>query len=132
MSKITFPVIPDSINGEEGFIRDDLNGTMFIGEGSWGASPRVANDSKTWTLRAGSFNQIKWLQFFPNTESANAHIDIRTVITASRDTANLPVSHVDGVGYLTEDDVFAIPEGVDLFSTEPYGAVITYPFKEVK
>lgn len=132
MSKITFPIIPDSVNGEEGFIRDDKNGTIYIGEGSWGASPRVANDSKTWTLRTGSFNQIKWLQFFPDTEFVNAHIDIRTVITATRDTAGIPVSHVEGVGYLTEDDIFAIPEGIDLFSTEAYGAVITYPFREKK
>lgn len=132
LSKITFPLIPDSVNGEEGFIRDDLNGTMFIGEGSWGASPRVADDVKSWTLRAGTFSQIKWLQFFPDTESASAHIDIRTIITATRDTAGLPVSHIEGVGYLTEDDVFAIPEGIDLFSTEPYGAVITYPYKEEK
>lgn len=129
MSKITYPVIPDSINGVEGFIRDDLNGTMFIGEGSWGASPRVADDTKSWTLRDGSFNQIKWLQFFPDTEYVPAHIDIRTVITATRDTTNLPVSHVDGVGYLTDDDVFAVPEGINLFSTEPYGAVIRYPFR---
>lgn len=129
ISKITFPLKPDSISGVEGFIRDDQNGTMFIGEGSWGASPRAVDDTKSWTLRAGGFNQIKWLQFFPDTESANAHIDIRTVITARCDTANVPASHVDGVGYLTEDDVFAIPEGIDLFSTEPYGAVITYPFK---
>ncbi|MFC2115262.1 purple acid phosphatase family protein [Bacteroidota bacterium] len=128
MSKITYPIKPDSINGHEGFIRDDLNGTMHIGEGSWGASPRVADDNKPWTLRSGSFNQIKWLQVFPKTESDPARIDIRTVITSTRDSLDQAVSHVEGVASLSEEDVFAVPQGIDLFSTEPYGDVISYPF----
>ncbi len=130
MSKITFPVVPDSIYGIEGFVRDDLNGTMYIGEGSWGASPRTANDNKPWTLRSGSFNQMKWLQFFPDSESGEAHIEIRTIITSTRDTANQAVSHVEGVGFLTEDDVFVLPESINIFSTEPYGSVIKYPYKK--
>ncbi|HEC43908.1 MAG TPA: metallophosphoesterase family protein [Bacteroides sp.] len=128
ISKITFPVKPDSINGYEGFVRDDINGTMHLGEGSWGATPRAVDDDKPWTLRSGSFNQVKWLQVFPETETAEARIDIRTVITATRDSLDQPVSHVEGVSALSEEDVFAVPEGIDLFSTEPYGNVITYPF----
>ncbi len=132
MSKITFPLKPDSINGEEGFVRDDLNGTMYIGEGSWGASPRDANDDKSWTLRSGSFNQVKWLQVYPETDSAPAHIDIRTVITSTRDSNDKAVSHVEGVSSLSEKDVFAIPDGIDIFSTEPFGSVISYPFKDIQ
>ena len=130
MSKITFPLKPDSINGYEGFIRDDINGTMYIGEGSWGAGYRAADDSKPWTLRSGSFNQIKWLQVFPETETGQAKIDIRTVITSTRDSLNQPISHIEGVSALLEKDVFAIPDGIDLYSTEPYGDVITYPFED--
>ena len=128
MSKITFPLKPDSLTGYEGFIRDDINGTMYIGEGSWGATPRAADDNKPWTLRSGSFNQIKWLQVFPATETEQAHIDIRVVITSTRDTLGQAISHVEGVSSLSESDVFAIPDGIDLYSTEPYGDVITYPF----
>jgi hypothetical protein len=132
MSKITFPVKPDSINGEEGFIRDDMNGTMYTGEGSWGATPRAADDNKSWTLRSGSFNQVKWLQVYPETETSGARIDIRTVITSTRDSENEAVSHVEGVSSLSEKDVFAIPEGIRLFSTQPYGDVISYPFKDIR
>jgi len=128
VSKITFPVVPDSINGYEAFVRDDLNGTMYIGEGSWGAAHRENNDDKPWTLRSGSFNQLKWLHVFPGTENEDAHIDIRTVITSIRDRAKTSISHVEGVAPLSEENVFKIPEGINLYSTEPYGDVITYPF----
>lgn len=131
MSKITFPIRPDDGPGSfQEFIRDDKNGTMYIGEGSWGASPRDNNDDKPWTLRSGSFNQIKWLQVFPDSGGTPAHIDIRTVITASEDEDENLISHVEQVAALSEDNVFAVPANIDLFSTEPYGPVITYPFSE--
>ena len=132
MSKITFPLKPDSINGYEGFIRDDINGTMYIGEGSWGAGYRVADDNKPWTLRSGSFNQFKWLQVFPETDKDPAHIDIRTVITSVRNSLRNNIPYVEGVSILSEDDVFVIPQGIKLFSTEPYGDIITYPFTNRK
>jgi hypothetical protein len=130
MSKITFPVVPDPNSKDEYFVRDDENGTIFLGEGSWGAGPRDNNDDKSWTLQSGSFNQFKWLQVFPKTENREAHIDIRTVITATRDNSNKSVSHVKNVEALSEENIFDIPKGIDLFSTKPYGTVITYPFKE--
>lgn len=130
MSKITFPLRPDKgPQSHLGFVRDDEKGTMFIGEGSWGASPRPADDPKPWTIRTGSFNQIKWLQVFPQQGDQPAHVDIRTVITASFEDGKL-VDHVTKVKPLSEANIFAEPEGIDLFSTEPYGAVITYPFRE--
>lgn len=131
VSRITYPVRPDPVNGVEGFVRDDEKGTMYIGEGSWGASPRPANDDKPWTLRSGSFNQVKWLQVFPASEKGPAHIDIRTVITSTRDDANQAVSHVEGVSALSENNIFDVPAGINLYSTE-YGDVITYPFVENK
>ena len=130
MSKITFPVVPDPNSEDEYFVRDDENGTIFLGEGSWGAGPRESNDDKSWTLRSGSFNQFKWLQVFPKTENQEAHIDIRTVITATRDSSNNSISHVKNVEALSEENVFDIPIGINLFSTEPFGDLITYPFTE--
>ncbi|MBE9511471.1 MAG: metallophosphoesterase family protein [Bacteroidetes bacterium] len=132
MSKITYPLKPDSVNGFEGFVRDDISGTMYIGEGSWGAGYRVADDNKPWTLRSGSFNQLKWLQVFPGTENEDAHIDIRTVITSIRDSAKTSITHIEEISALSEDNVFTIPEGIDIYSTEPYGTVITYPFIDRK
>ena len=133
MSKITYPIRASEEEGnDEGFIRDDENGTMYIGDGAWGASPRPNNDDKSWTLRSGSFNQIKWIQVFPATDGKPAYMDIRTIITSERnpDNEDEVISHVDNVSSLSEDDVFAVPENVNLFSMEPYGPVITYPFKE--
>jgi len=132
MSKITFPVKPDSISGIDGFVREDISGTMFLGEGSWGASHRIDNGDKAWTLRSGSFQQFKWLQVFPETDSKPAHIDIRTVITSLKDSLNNRTAFVENVSALTEENVFAIPEGINLFTTEPYGDVITYPFTDIK
>jgi hypothetical protein len=59
--KTTYPVKPcsDSVNCEEGFERDDLNGIVFVGEGCWGAPIRPADDNKVWTRDSGSFNQFK-------------------------------------------------------------------------
>ena len=133
MSKITFPIrASDEEGSEEGFIRDDINGTMYIGDGAWGASPRPNNDDKNWTLRSGSFNQVKWIHVFPEKEGNPARMDIRTIITSERNPDNEDeiISHVDDVSNLSESDVFAIPENINLFSTDPYGAVITYPFQE--
>ncbi|UCE05474.1 MAG: metallophosphoesterase family protein [bacterium] len=131
ISAITYPIRPSiELDSYQGFIRDDENGTMYVGEGSWGASPRENDDDKPWTLRSGSFNQIKWFQVFPEQDNRPAHIDIRTVITATKDEEGNIISHVDNVAELSEADVFTIPENINLFSTEPYGNVITYPFKD--
>jgi len=133
MSKITYPMRPGEEPGShEGFIRDDENGTMYIGEGSWGASTRPNDDDKPWTLRSGSFNQIKWIQVFPGEGEKQAYLDIRTIITSERNPQNEDeiISYVDDVSSLNESNLFAIPENIKLFSTEPHGAVITYPFKE--
>ena len=60
--KWTYPIRPSREPGSaEGFIRDDENGTVYIGEGCWGAPLRYNNDDKPWTRASGSFNQFKWI-----------------------------------------------------------------------
>lgn len=128
MHKITFPVKPDSFNASHmGFIRDDDNGTMFIGEGSWGASPRENNDDKPWTLTSGSFNQIKWIHVFPETQDMEAHLDIYTVISAEYDADTTQILYED-IEALSEDNLFSIPEGIRLHQMEKYGSLVRYPF----
>lgn len=40
--KVTWPIVPSSATGSDhGFIRDDVNGTVYIGEGAWGAPLRA-------------------------------------------------------------------------------------------
>lgn len=111
LHKITYPMVPDA-NGEDGFRRDDVNGTMYIGEGSWGAKPRAANVIRDWTMSHGNFNQFKWIHV------RNNEFNIHTV-----DTTNEPE-----VSALADGQEFDYPQGVKLFDTPGMGTIIKYPF----
>jgi len=74
--KCTWPIRPSTEPGhDEGFVRDDENGTVYIGEGCWGAPLRANNDDKSWTRSSGSFNQFKWI--FVDADG----IEVRTIKT---------------------------------------------------
>ncbi|MEM7103084.1 MAG: fibronectin type III domain-containing protein [Bacteroidota bacterium] len=108
MVKSTWPIRPFSGKGhEEGFIRDDENGTIYIGEGCWGAPLRPNNDDKSWTRASGSFNQFKWI--FVDEQK----IEIRTIKT---DNANQ-------VGEVYEPDIFYPPYNLDIWQP-PTGSLI--------
>ncbi len=65
--KRSWPVIPSNGAGsEEGFVRNDKFGTVYIGEGCWGAPLRKADDNKVWTQASDSFNQLNWLSVSEN------------------------------------------------------------------
>jgi hypothetical protein len=100
MAKRTWPIRPtDSPNGEKGFMRDDERGTVYIGEGCWGAPLRPANDNKQWTRDAGSFNQVKWLRVTPK------RITVRTV----------KVDNAREVGRVSDSSPWQPPENLDLW-----------------
>lgn len=62
VAKITWPLRPDTGPGSaEGFIRDDERGTIYLGEGGWGAPLRAADHTKPWTRASGSFYQFNWV-----------------------------------------------------------------------
>ncbi len=62
MVKTTWPIKPSTENdSEEGFVRDDESGTVYVGEGCWGAPLRSNDDNKSWTRNSGKFNQFKWI-----------------------------------------------------------------------
>lgn len=133
MLSLTYPIRPSIEPGShQGFIRDDEQGTMYAGEGSWGAPPRENNDDKPWTMMSGSFNQIKWFHVFPGTDDRAAHINIHTVITATFDEDENITTHAEDVVPLSEDNLFDIPKNINLFAPEPHGAVVTYPYPEQK
>ena len=134
MNKITFPIRPceESEDGcFQGYIRDDEEGTMVLGEGSWGAWHRPDDDDKPWTLHSSSLQQFKWIQVFPAEGENPARMDIRTVITGTEDGEGNLVDHVTGVGENNEEDVFAVPENIYLDEVPYYGNVITYPFTAI-
>ncbi|MCI5081854.1 MAG: metallophosphoesterase family protein [Saprospiraceae bacterium] len=98
--KCTYPIRPSKGKGSEaGFIRDDKDGTVYIGEGCWGAPLRINDDEKVWTRASGSFNQFKWLWV---TED---RIEIRTVMTDSEPR----------VPDLGNDHVFTVPASLRLW-----------------
>tara|TARA_Y100000768_G_scaffold274105_1_gene209900 strand:- start:4969 stop:6129 length:1161 start_codon:yes stop_codon:yes gene_type:complete len=100
-SKSTYPIIPSTeANNDEGFIRDDARGTVFVGEGCWGAPLRSADDNKSWTRDSGSFNQFKWIFVDQN------KIEVRTV----------KVDNASSVSELKEEDRFTLPAGIDLWN----------------
>jgi len=109
--KTTYPIRPSRETGsDQGFIRDDENGTVYIGEGCWGAPIRRNNDDKAWTRSSGSFNQFKWI--FVRRD----YIEARTIKT---DNAEM----VDAVDPY---NIFQIPNGLNVWNPSS-GDVIMIP-----
>lgn len=107
--KTTWPVVPSTGGGsDEGFIRDDANGTVYVGEGCWGAPLRNNDDNKDWTRASGKFNQFKWI--FVDQEK----IEIRTI----------KVDNADQVGQVNDNNIFAAPSNLDIWSPSS-GSVVT-------
>ena len=107
--KTTYPIKPSRAAGShEGFIQDDELGTVYIGEGCWGAPLRNADDPKPWTRASGSFNQFKWI--FVDREK----IEIRTIQTDGADA-------IDSVDPF---NIFIPPLGLKIWEP-PTGPVIT-------
>ncbi|WP_062058754.1 InlB B-repeat-containing protein [Aquimarina longa] len=109
MVKTTWPIRPSTGSGnDEGFIRDDQNGTVYAGEGCWGAPLTSNNDDKTWTRNSARFNQFKWI--FVDTDK----IEIRTI----------KVDNASQVGEVSNEDVFKTPTNLDIWNPSN-GSVIT-------
>ncbi len=107
--KTTWPVRPSTGSGsDEGFVRDDQNGTVYAGEGCWGAPLRTNNDNKNWTRNSAKFNQFKWVFVDEN------KIEVRTI----------KVDNASQVGTVSNNNVFAIPANLDIWNPSN-GSVVT-------
>jgi acid phosphatase type 7 len=107
--KTTWPIVPSTGSGsDEGFVRDDENGTVYVGEGCWGAPLRQADDNKNWTRNSGMFNHFNWIFIDQN------KIEIRTV----------NVDNSSSVGSLTDANIFAMPPNINIW-TPSNGALIS-------
>ncbi len=84
--KVTRPIRPATGPGsDEGFIMDETRGTIYIGEGGWGAPLRKADDAKPWTQSYGSFHQFNWMRI------TDQGIDLRVIkADPSRFAKSLP------------------------------------------
>jgi len=99
--KTTWPVVPSSgVGSDEGFIRDDCNGTVFVGEGCWGAPLRINDTDKSWTRASGAFNQFKWI--FVDRQK----IEVRTI----------NVNNADAVGQVSDNNIFKAPANLDIWN----------------
>ncbi|MGH1434137.1 MAG: fibronectin type III domain-containing protein [Lewinella sp.] len=99
--KSTWPIRPSKEPGShEGFIRDDANGTVYTGEGGWGAPLRAADDPKPWTRSYGRFNQFKWI--FVDQDK----IEVRTIKTEGSNR----------VAEVNPDNIFEPPYGLVIWS----------------
>ena len=107
--KTTWPIRPSTDTGsDEGFIRDDNTGTVYAGEGCWGAPLRSNNDNKAWTRNSGQFNQFKWI--FVD----QGKIEVRTI----------QVDNADAVGEVSNDNRFIPPANLDIWNPSN-GSVVT-------
>ncbi|MGE9270371.1 MAG: fibronectin type III domain-containing protein [Verrucomicrobiales bacterium] len=101
--KRTAPLRPDTgSDADEGFVTDFANGTVYTGEGCWGAPLRTTNDKKSWTLDAASFNGFDWVHVYPD------YVELFTVQVDQE-----PISEA-----LEEGDEFSLPAGIDLWHAE--------------
>jgi len=99
--KETWPVEPSDLPGnDEGFIRNNTYGCVYVGEGGWGAPLRNNNNDKTWTRNSGKFYQFKLIFIDQN------KIEVRTVKT----------DNADEVGEVSNDDPFTLPENIDIWN----------------
>ncbi len=127
--KTTWPVRPSTgPNSEDGFELDTLRGTVYIGEGCWGAPLRSNNRNRYWTRNSGSFNSFHWLKIGRDT------IEVRTIATDNAAT----------VGSVSDNDRFTPPSGINIWSPSNGSVVyiinqkfidrpaveVTYPFHQ--
>lgn len=107
--KTTWPVVPSNASGsDEGFIRDDINGTVYVGEGCWGAPLRSNNDDKNWTRNSGQFNHVNWI-----------HIDQNNV-----EARKIKVDNAPQVGANADSTRFSLPSNIDIWNPSN-GSIVT-------
>lgn len=103
LCKITKPIIYDpSSESDEGFREDAHRGTVYIGEGGWGAPLRANNDDKIWTVKSGSFNQFKWIFV------SQSSIEVRTIL----------IDSYPDVVTLSDRNRFSIPIGLRFWNVD--------------
>jgi hypothetical protein len=71
---MTWPIKSSSATGNaQGFVRDNVNGIVYFGQGGWGAPLYVADNPKSWTRGYEAVNHFMLLHLYPD------HIDIYTI-----------------------------------------------------
>lgn len=107
VAKWTYPIrVSREIGSTENFIRDDERGTVYVGEGCWGAPLRANDDNKKWTRNSGSFNHFNLIYVDQD------KVEIRTVVSD------------ESQGVLESKIPFVLPVGLKLWEPSN-GSVVT-------
>jgi acid phosphatase type 7 len=107
--KYTYPIRPSTTpDAVEGFVRDDNFGTVYIGEGGWGAPLRKANRNRNWTRNSDAFNQFHWIWVDKN------KIEVRTI----------KIDCVEKVIASPTKNPFEIPQNLDIWKPSK-GDIVT-------
>jgi hypothetical protein len=106
IAKATTTVKPDG----DGFVATNSGGTLYVGEGSWGAPARSANKPYDWTLGLASIQQVK-------------------VITVTSNSMDVRTAEFDGkVNALSREDRMQnstkLPTGIKWWSIKNKGTVL--------
>ncbi len=110
--KATWPVRPSTEEGNDrGFIRDDVNGFVIVGEGCWGAPVRAANRTYSWTRDADSFNGYNLI--FVSKEK----IEVRTI----------KYDNAADVASVTDEDPFTLPANLDVWNPSNGDVITIFP-----
>jgi len=111
LSKITQPVIPVG----DTFQVTATGGTVYAGEGSWGAPARSANKNYSWTLENESIQQFKVLTI------SSDKVEMRTAQFDSGASTNVSTISAQE----RANDATVLPAGVDWWGSNDIGNVIT-------
>lgn len=107
--KTTWPVKPSTgPSSDDGYELDSIRGTVYIGEGCWGAPLRTNDNDRSWTKDSDSFNSFNWIKVTRDT------IEIRTLGT----------DNAASVNSLTDNNRFDIPANANLWT--PSNGSVTY------
>ncbi|WP_394199843.1 pre-peptidase C-terminal domain-containing protein [Shewanella waksmanii] len=103
INKITEALTPTS----SGFNATTTGGTVYVGEGSWGAPARSANDPKSWTIDLASIQQFKVI---------SVTSDTLTVRTAQFDASASTLSRAERLA-----NPLALPSSVNWWQASSVG-----------
>jgi acid phosphatase type 7 len=107
--KYTYPIRPSLMPGAtDGFVRDDERGTVYVGEGTWGAPLRTANNNRAWTRNSEAFHGFHWIWV------DKTKMEVRTVRSASAEKCVA----------LTSKNIFDVPAGLELWKPSN-GGILT-------
>lgn len=106
INKLTKAIVPTG----SGFSSTTNGGTVYVGEGSWGAPARSANDPKSWTIDLASIQQFKVLTITPSS------LEVRTA-QFNGSPSTLTRSQ-------RQNNSTVLPSNVNWWSANGYGDVV--------